>query len=252
MSTAEIKNSYQIKKITEASAILSNALKKVMSCVAVGITPLELDSLAHKEIKALGASPSFLGYQGFPAAICVSIDSVVIHGIPTNTPLAEGQIVGIDCGVRMGSYYSDAARTVAVGDNIDPRHLELIAAGEEALAAGIAALTTGKSIFEYSRAAQSVAQRYGVGIIREYCGHGVGLAIHEEPSIPNYVVGGIRQRCLPGMVLALEPMYTLGKPRVYVDADNWSVTTKDGSVATHCEHTVLINDSGAEILTRWE
>ena len=252
MSTAEIKNSYQIKKITEASAILSNALKSVLSRVAVGVTPLELDSFARTEIKALGASPSFLGYQGFPAAICVSIDSVVIHGIPTNVPLAEGQLVGIDCGVRMGEYYSDAARTVAVGDRVDPKHLALIAAGEEALEAGIAALTTGKSIVEYSRAAQSVAQRYGVGIIREYCGHGVGLAIHEEPSIPNYVVSGIRQRCLPGMVLALEPMYTLGNPRVHVGADNWSVITKDRSVTTHCEHTVLITDNGAEPLTRWE
>lgn len=246
----QIKNAYQIKKIREASVILSQVLQGVLGKITAGVTPIELDTLARAEIKALGAEPSFLGYRGFPAALCVSADEVVIHGIPNATPLRAGQVVGIDCGIRFGPYYSDAARTVAV-DTAQPDHARLIALGEQALYAGIAALHCGNRISDYSRAVQSIALRHNLGIVTEYCGHGVGLAIHEEPSIPNYVSVGSRQRLVPGMILAVEPMLSINNPAIYVADDKWSVTMHSGEMATHCEHTVLITDGEAEVLTAW-
>lgn len=244
----QIKNAYQIKKIKEASAILSRVLQAVLSQITVGAVPTELDLFARKKIKALGAEPSFLGYHGFPAALCISIDAVVIHGIPSVIPLRAGQVVGIDCGIRLGNYYSDAAHTVAVGVARSD-HAQLIALGEQALRVGIAALNYGNRISDYSQAVQSIARQHNLGIITEYCGHGVGLAIHEEPSIPNYFSAGSRQRLVPGMVLAVEPMFSLGNPAIFIADDKWSVATKSGEMATHCEHTVLITDNEAEVLT---
>lgn len=247
----QIKNAYQIKKIKEASAILSTVLREVLSRVEEGVSPLELDQYARAQIQALGAEPSFLGYRGFPAALCVSIDDVVIHGIPVATPLRAGQVVGVDCGIRLGTYYSDAARTVAVGKTRRDR-AQLIAVTEQALDAGIAALVCGNRISDYSQEVARIARKHNLGIIREYCGHGVGLAIHEDPSIPNYYSPSARQRLTPGMVLAVEPMLTLGTPHVSVADDQWSVVMQDGSVASHCEHTVLITDGAAEVLTDWK
>ena len=247
----QIKTAYQIKKIAQASDILSQVLQMLLAQAEEGVTPIELDMLARKEIQALGARPSFLGYRGFPAAICVSVDDVVIHGIPSALPLRAGQVVGIDCGVRYGAYYSDAARTVVVGQT-DSARVRFVAATEHALHAGIAALSYGNRISDYSRAVHGVARQHNLGIIKEYCGHGVGLAIHEEPSIPNYVSAGAQQRLAPGMVLAVEPMFTLGSPQVYVADDDWSVTMRDGSIAAHCEHTVLITEGAPQALTRWE
>lgn len=246
----QIKKPYQIDHIRNASAILSQVLQSVLAKIEAGVTPVELDRFARKEIKALGAEPSFLGYQGFPAALCVSVDQVVIHGIPNDIPLRAGQIVGVDCGIRLGAYYSDAARTVAVG-KASAEHERLIAVGEEALYAGIRAMGFGNRISDYSQAVQRIARQHNLGIIVEYCGHGVGLAIHEDPSIPNYFSVGSRQRLAPGMVLALEPMFSLGDPAICVADDKWSVMTRSGEVATHCEHTVLITDGEAEILTSW-
>lgn len=261
----QIKTAYQIKKIKEASAALSLVLRKVLQRIEPGVNPMELDLFARKEIAALGAEPSFLGYRGFPAALCISIDAVVIHGIPTDTPLRARQVVGVDCGVRLGAYYSDAARTVVVGGVAtgaeglatgagasESAHAELVSIGERALYDGIAALKYGNRIGDYSQAVYSTAQRYGLGVIKEYCGHGVGLAIHEEPSIPNYPSVATRQRLSPGMVLAVEPMLSIGEPTVYVGGDKWSVIMRSGNAATHCEHTVLITEGDAEILTAWE
>jgi len=248
---AEIKNSYDIKKIREASALLSEIMKTLLQYADVGVTPLEIDALARREMRALGAHSSFLGYRGFPAAICVSINEVVIHGIPTDIPLADGHIVGIDCGICVGKYYSDAARTIAIGEAARA-HRELIAATEYALFEGIKQLRVGRKIDDYSRSVQRVARQNNLGIIKEYCGHGVGLALHEEPSIPNYPSSGGGQRWRSGMVVAVEPMCSLGSPAVYVGDDNWSVTTVDASITTHCEHTVLITDDEPEILTSWE
>ena len=243
-----IKSSTQIEGIAQSGNILAQALETVCAKVEPGISTQELDRIAYSTISALGGQPSFLGYHGYPATLCTSVNETVIHGIPNDEPLSEGAIVGIDCGVRYRGYWSDAARTVAVG-NVTPVLHDLIAHTEEALRAGIAVSKSGNRISDISRAIFTVAQHYNYAVVREYCGHGVGIALHEEPNVPNYVARGFDPRLSSGMVLAIEPMFCLGGEAVYVAQDGWGVVSRDHAPTAHWEHTVAITDSGPRILT---
>jgi len=213
-----------------------------------GMTLLELDTLLHARITAEGCKPSFLGYDGFPNAACLSVNAQVVHGIPSDYALKEGDILGIDLGLWYEGVCVDAARTVAIG-TIGKEASDLLAHTQEALAAGIKAVKPFRRVGAISAAVQERAEHYGHGIVRSLTGHGVGHKIHEDPEIPNYGHSSDGILLRPGMVLAIEPMLTTGGGEVLTEDDGWTVTTADGSLSAQFEHTVLVTQRGHEILT---
>jgi methionyl aminopeptidase len=245
-----IKNSKQIEGIRASCQMLSALYDALKPLVRPGATPKDLDRFAYDFIIKNGGKPAFLGYEGYPATLCVSVNEVVIHGIPGSRPLEEGDIVGIDSGIVLDGYFSDAAFTLPVG-NISPEAQKLLDVTKECLSLGIAQIKPHARISDISRAVFSHATKNGFKVVRQYCGHGVGLEIHEDPQIPNYVSAGPNPRIMPGMVLAIEPMINVGTSDVRVLDDDWTVVTMDGSLSAHFEHTVLVTDSGREVLTRW-
>ncbi len=228
-------------------SLLYEALKPM---VRPGITPKELDTFAYDFIKRNGGKPAFLGYEGYPATLCVSVNEVVIHGIPNDKPLEEGDIVGIDSGIDLDGYFSDAAMTLPVGI-IKKEAQKLLDVTRECLNFAIDQVKPHARVSDISRAVFSHATKNGFKVVRQYCGHGVGLEIHEDPQIPNYVSLGPNPRLMPGMVLAIEPMINIGTSDVRVLDDNWTVVTMDGSLSAHFEHTILVTDAGCEVLTQW-
>lgn len=244
-----IKTARQLAGIRNSCHVLSTVLETLESVVAVGITTGELDAIAQREIRALGGKPAFLGYQGFPGALCTSVNEEVIHGIPGNRTLNGGDIVSIDCGVVYEGFYSDSALTVPVGV-IDRETERLLRITREALEHGLDAAVRGNRVNDISRAIYQVIHQNGYGVVRPYCGHGVGLAIHEDPQIPNYVGRGPNPRLKGGMVIAVEPMVNMGHDDVEVLDDDWTVVTRDRSVSAHFEHTVAIFNDRTEVLTR--
>lgn len=246
-----VKNQKQIEGIRSSCELLSRLLFVVRKAIVPGVSGLELDALAEDFIRKHGGRPAFLGYEGFPGTLCISINEAVIHGIPDKRKLREGDIVGIDCGIDLDGYYSDSAVTWPVGQ-VSAAADQLMRVTRECLDKGIAAITPGARIFDVSRAVFSHATAYGYGVVRQYCGHGVGLEIHEDPQIPNYVSSGPNPRLVPGMVVAIEPMINAGRPEVRILADDWTVVTMDASLSAHYEHTVLVTETGHEVLTSWE
>ena len=216
--------------------------------LCAGMTTGDLDSLAERHIRAAGASPSFKGYYGFPRSICVSIDDEVVHGIPGDRVIREGQIVSVDAGAIWDGYHGDAARTLFVG-NPPPRVAELIEATQRAMMAGIAAATPGARLGDISAAVEDIGRAGGFGVVRQYVGHGIGTAMHEDPQVPNFRGQARGIELGPGICLAIEPMFTLGGWECRTLADQWTVVTADGSLAAHFEHTIAITDHGPEILT---
>ena len=247
----KIKTDRQIDGIRAASRILVRVLKEVEQQVKPGVTTDDLDRFARQLIEKMGARPAFLGYMGFPAALCTSVDSAVIHGIPDKRPLEEGQIVSIDCGVEYGGFYSDSAMTVPIGA-ISGEIRSLMDVTKTALGLGIEKATVGNRVSDVSRAIYNYVSERGYGIVRPYCGHGVGLEIHEDPQIPNYVGSGPNPRLKHGMVVAIEPMINMGGDDIDVLDDDWTVVTADGSTSAHFEHTVAILKDRTEILTSWD
>jgi len=245
-----IKNESQIRGIRESCRMLSELYAVLVPMVRAGITPRELDRLAYRYIMDHGGKPAFLGYEGYPATLCVSVNEVVIHGIPDDRPLTDGDIVGIDCGIDLGGYFSDAAITVPVG-NVSPEAQKLVTVTKECLDRAIAQVKPHARVSDISRAVFSHATANGFKVVRQYCGHGVGLAMHEDPQIPNYVSSGPNPRLMPGMVIAIEPMINIGTSEVRVLEDGWTVVTADRSLSAHFEHTILVTESGCEVLTRW-
>ncbi|ADN01934.1 type I methionyl aminopeptidase [Spirochaeta thermophila] len=245
-----LKSERELEGIRESARILSQVLKILRASIGPGIPTRELDRIARKEIAAFGARPAFLGYMDFPAAVCISVNEVVIHGIPDGRRLKEGDIVSIDCGVDYEGFFSDAAFTVPVG-GVAEEVRKLLEVTEESLYLGIAQARPGNRIHDVSRAVYRHARAHGLGVVREFCGHGVGLSPHEEPQIPNYVGKGRSPRIMPGMVLAIEPMFTLGADYVRILEDGWSVVPVDGSLSAHFEHTIAVLPDGPEILTDW-
>lgn len=250
-----IKTPEEIAILREAGRNLARVLAMVENAVRPGITTAELDHIARKGIEELGDEPSFLNYQPggadrpFPATLCVSVNNEVVHGVPGNRVLKEGDIVGLDLGLWHNDLCVDSAVTVGVGA-IDDDAKRLIRATKEGLMRGIESARGGNTIGDIGAAVEACAKPHGYGIVRELGGHGVGYAVHETPYIPNYGTPGTGPTLMSGMVLAIEPMFNEGKDAVRVGSDGFTFETRDGSRSAHFEHTVLITDGSAEILTK--
>jgi methionyl aminopeptidase len=237
----------ELLKLEEASRIVLETLAAVEKAVAPGVTTGELDRIAEAEIRRQGARPAFIGYRGYPKTLCTSVNDEVVHGIPGSRLLKEGDVVGIDCGAVVDGYFGDAARTLAVG-KISAETAKLIDTTRKALMAGIDAVRPGGRVSDIGAAVEAVAVAHGYGVVRDFVGHGVGTALHEEPQIPNYGPAGRGSLLKAGMVLAIEPMFNLGRAEVSVDGDGWTVRTRDRSISAHFEHTIAIDAQGAVIL----
>ncbi len=244
-----IKTAQEIAIMAEAGRIVAAVIAALTRAIAPGITTRELDALAVRELKRHGAAASFKGYRGFPASICVSVNDEVVHGIPGERVLQEGDIVGLDFGAYYRGFHGDAAVTVGVG-NIDSQSRSLLEVAEGALRAGIAAAHEGARLGDISAAIQSHVESRGFSVVREYVGHGIGREMHEEPQIPNFGPPGQGPLLQNGMTLALEPMVNAGDWRTKVSANNWTVVTADGSLSAHFEHTIAIDGAEAKILTQ--
>ena len=242
-----LRSQEELLKLEEASRIVLETLDLVEKAVAPGVTTDDLDRIAEAEIRRQGARPAFIGYRGYPKTLCTSVNDEVVHGIPGKRALKDGDVIGIDCGAVVGGYFGDAARTVTVG-KVGAETAKLLEATKKALAAGIAAARPGGRVSDIGAAVESVALVHGYGVVRDFVGHGVGTALHEEPQVPNYGPAGRGCLLKAGMVLAIEPMFNLGRAEVSVDADGWTVRTRDRSTSAHFEHTIAIEPHGAVIL----
>lgn len=244
-----VKTGEEIEAMREACRITGETLKKVEAAILPGITTKELNRIAEDFILSCGAKPSFKGYCGYPAGICTSVNEQVVHGIPSDRVLKEGDIVSIDVGAYINGFHGDAARTFGVGE-IDPESRRLIDVTKESFFCGIAFAKAGSYLCEVSGAIQDCAEKKGYGVVRDYVGHGIGRQMHEDPQIPNYRNNkrGIMLRA--GMTLAIEPMINIGTHKVKSLSDGWTVVTRDGRRSAHYENTVLITpEGGPELLT---
>jgi methionyl aminopeptidase len=245
-----LKNAQQLDGIRRSCSLLSELFKVLVPMTREGVTTADLDEAARLFIVSHGGKPAFLDYEGYPASLCVSVNEVVIHGIPSKQRIKDGDIVGLDCGIDLDGYFSDAALTVPVG-HVSKEVDELLRVTRECLDRAIAAVKPGARIHDISRAVYGHAVAHGYGVVRQYCGHGVGFANHEDPQIPNYVSPGPNPRIVPGMVLAIEPMINLGTGDVRLLDDDWTVVTLDHKPSAHYEHSVAVLPDGAEVLTSW-
>jgi methionyl aminopeptidase len=242
------KSPAEIEKMAAAGALVAETIQIVGEHIRPGVTTAELDRIGEEHITSRGGVPTSKGYRGYPAAICVSPNSVVVHGIPGPYALEEGDIVDIDVGVTLDGFVADSAYTFTVGD-VSEETERLLETCQAALAAGIAQARVGNRVGDISAAIQRVSEEAGFGIVRSLVGHGVGRSYHEEPQIPNFGRPGRGPGLSEGMTLAIEPMITAGRPDVHVHDDGWTIATRDGSLAAHFEHTVAVTESGPRILT---
>ncbi len=244
-----IKTDAEIQLMKESGRLTKNVLDLIGKSIRVGMTTKDLDKIAYDYIKSCGANPSFLGYNGYPASICASIDDMVVHGIPSDdTYIKEGQLVSIDVGVEYNGWQGDAARTFMVGE-VSPEKRKLVKVTEECFFKAIEVLKDGCALGNIGYAVQSHAESNGFSVVRALVGHGIGREMHEDPSVPNYGKRGTGIRLKKGMVLAIEPMINAGVYQVDFLRDGWGVVTRDGKPSAHYENTVAITDNGVEILT---
>ena len=244
-----LKTSRELAKMREAGRISQGALREAGKAVEPGVSTLELDTIVRSYIERMGAVPSFLGYGGFPASACISVNNVVIHGIPSKKQiLKNGDIVSIDVGAYFNGYHGDNAWTFACGD-VTKEAQALIDATRESLFEGISKAVAGNRIGDIGHAVQRYVEARSYSVVRDYVGHGVGARLHEDPSVPNYGTPGHGVRLLPGMVIAIEPMVNQGTHRVRVLKDKWTTVTADGQLSAHFEHTIAITPGGPVILT---
>lgn len=245
-----VKTDAEIEAMRVSGRMLAQVLAVLKQEIKAGMTTKALADIARKEVKHLGGKPAFLGYQGFTDVLCVSINDEVVHGIPSpHRTIEEGDIVGLDFGVNYKGMITDSAISVIVGNTDNARLRQLLKSTEEAMYAGIDAVRDGVKTGEIGAAVQKVLDKKHFGIVRDLVGHGVGHELHEEPNVPNYGSKGQGNILKKGMTIAIEPMATMGGDEVFIAADHWTVQTYDGSLAAHFEHTVLITEHGAEILT---
>ena len=242
------KSSEEIDRMRRAGRLVGHTLSKLVEAARPGVSLLDLDALAERVIRDGGGIPSFLGYHGFPATLCLSPNSWVVHGIPDGQLVEEGDILSIDCGAIVEGYHGDAAVTVPIG-RVDEAARRLIETTERAMWAGIAQARPGNRLSDIGHAVEQVASALGYGVVREYVGHGIGTRMHEEPQVPNYGRPGRGLRLDVGLALAIEPMVNEGGPETEVLEDGWTVVTHDGSRSAHFEHTVAITPHGPEVLT---
>jgi methionyl aminopeptidase len=248
----EIKTPEQIALMRAAGLVVGSTLELLRTAVAPGMTTRELDAIAEESIRSHGAVPSFLGYHGFPASICTSVNHEVVHGIPGDRVLVEGDQISIDCGAILAGWHGDAALTVGVGE-IDPESAELSRVTEDALWAGLAQAVVGNRVADIGEAVESSVRAApggaAYGIVEEYVGHGIGTSMHMDPNVPNYATGGRSPVLAAGMALAVEPMVCAGGRAVETLEDDWTVVTTDGRRACHWEHTVAVTPEGPWVLT---
>ncbi|MFO7973884.1 MAG: type I methionyl aminopeptidase [Candidatus Hydrogenedentota bacterium] len=243
-----LRDESEIARLRAADRIVSDTLVLLAENVRPGISTQELDAMAEECIRSAGAVPSFLGYCGYPNSACISVEDVIVHGIPGARVLREGQIVSIDVGAYYEGYHGDAALTVACGE-IDDLRRRLIDATDRALSAGIQAARAGNYLVDVSRAVQQVCDRAGFSVVRDFVGHGIGRNMHEEPQVPNFDTGVRGPLLREGMVMALEPMVNAGKAGVKVLRDGWTAVTVDGKPSAHFEHSIVVRDGAPEILS---
>ena len=253
------KSPREIGQMRRAGRVVAEVLALMESEIRPGISTSELDRIAEAHIKRAGATPSFKGYLGggrygkgpraFPASTCISLDAEVVHGIPDERIIREGQLVSVDVGAIVDGWHGDGARTFIVGE-VPAAVTELVEATRLGMMAGIAAAVPGARVGDISAAIEDVARPHGYGIVHQFVGHGIGTDMHQDPQVPNYRTGSRGPELLPGLCLAIEPMFTLGGAGVRVQPDGWTVITADGSLAAHFEHTIAVTDDGPDILTR--
>jgi methionyl aminopeptidase len=246
-----LKSSEEAQIIKDNGIILGKAHAEVVKAIEPGVKTKDLDRIAEEFIKDNGGKPSFKNYNGFPATLCISVNEVVVHGIPSNRELKEGDIVSVDCGVFKNGYHADSAYTYMVGE-VDSMTQKLLKDTKLSLFEGIHQVRPGNRIGDVSFAVQNFVEKLGYGVVRELVGHGVGRNLHEAPEVPNFGKRGNGPKLQAGMVIAIEPMITLGKRFVVQENDNWTIRTEDRSPAAHFEHTVLVTKSGFELLTTFE
>lgn len=243
------KSDKEIQSMREGGKMLATVLQFLTPKAQPGVTTAELDVMAAAELKRLGGKPAFLGYQGFPAVICISVNDAIVHGIPTDYELKNGDVLGLDFGVEYNGLITDSAITIVVGENSDSEVAKLITGTKQSLAAGIAKVKDGAMVGDISHAIEERLRADNLGVIESLVGHGTGNKLHEPPEIPNFGQAGQGPVIRTGMTIAVEPMATLGGKDVYIDTDKWTVKTADGALSAHFEHTVLVTKTGAEILT---
>ena len=232
-----------------AGRITADAISFVLEAVRPGVTTAELDALGERAIRDAGATPSFKGYRGFPASICTSVNDQVVHGIPGDRVVEEGDLLSLDVGAIWEGYHGDSAVTVIVGEPPSDAAEKLVRVTEDALETGIGQLQVGGRLSDVGAAVQQIVEGAGFSVVREYVGHGIGQSLHEDPPIPNFGEPGRGPKIAPGLVVAIEPMVNLGGWETRVLADDWTVVTADGSLSAHFEHTIAITDDGPEVLT---
>ena len=243
-----IKSSREIEQLRRPNAIVAEVLQRLRKAVVAGVTTRELDQISEEVILSMGAVPAFKGYRGYPASLCASINEQVVHGIPNQRRLKEGDIVSLDVGASLNGYFGDAAITLPVG-SVDPEAQRLLNVTERALTLGIEKARKGNRLFDISHAIQGWVESQGFSVVRDFVGHGIGKSLHEEPQIPNFGSPHQGPRLEEGMVFALEPMVNEGTYEVKILSDAWTVITADGKRSAHFEHTIAVTDGDPEILT---
>ena len=238
----------EINMISKSCQIVADTIEMLSEYVIAGASLIDLDKKAEEYIVSCGARPAFKGYMGFPSTLCISIDDAVVHGLPHDGYLREGQIVGIDCGAELNGYYGDHAKTFAVGEISDEKN-NLMQITKESLYKGIEQAKPGNYVGDIGHAVQSHAESYGYSVVRELVGHGIGEKLHEEPQVPNYGNPNQGYKLHAGMCIAIEPMINLGSKEVYTAKDGWTIFTMDGQVSAHFEHTIAIKEDGPHILS---
>ena len=238
----------EINMISKSCQIVADTIEMLSEYVIAGTSLIDLDKKAEEYIVSCGARPAFKGYMGFPSTLCISIDDAVVHGLPYDGYLREGQIVGIDCGAELNGYYGDHAKTFAVGEITDEKN-NLMQITKESLYKGIEQAKPGNYVGDIGHAVQSHAESYGYSVVRELVGHGIGEKLHEEPQVPNYGNPNQGYKLHAGMCIAIEPMINLGSKEVYTAKDGWTIFTMDGQVSAHFEHTIAIKEDGPHILS---
>ena len=243
-----IKSKREIELLKIAGNIVYQTHQYLKPFIKEGITTKELDRLAEEFIRSHDATPSFKGYEGFPSTLCTSINSEIVHGFPSDRKLKNGDIISIDIGACYKGYHGDSGWTYTVGE-VDEKTKELLKDTEKALFVGLEQVKPGNRVGDIGYAIEEYAHKHNLGVVRELCGHGVGTSVHEDPEVPNYGIPNTGPRLKEGMVIAVEPMLTMGSPRIYVHDNNWTVDTEDGSLSAHFEHTVVVTKDGYQILT---
>ncbi len=247
----QYKTREQIEVMRESAQLASKTLGHLAAIIRPGVTPLELDKMAETYIRDHGAIPGFLGLYDFPNSLCISVNEQVVHGIPNNKPLLEGDIISVDCGILKNGYYGDQAFTFAVGE-VSPEIKQLLKVTRESLDLGIAQAKAGNRIGDVGFAIQQHAEKHGYGVVRELVGHGLGKQMHESPEVPNYGKRGKGPKIKEGLVIAIEPMINMGTQRIVQLADGWTILTADRKPSAHFEHDVAIVDGKPDVLTTFE